>query len=87
MINSMTYFLFKLLGGVGDRSEAEIDVDFDLDVQGVKELVKRAFKIIPTMSVDFMIGGRKVSDSTSWGMAVIDIKPEKDTILVIGHRD
>jgi hypothetical protein len=78
-----TYF-FKLLSGVGDRSEADIDIDFDMYVKKVKELVREKFKIVPTLALDLMVKGKKLKEDQKWGIQ--DVRPVKDTVLVIGHR-
>ncbi len=80
----MAVYYFKLLGGFGDRSETSISLDFDLSVAEVKEIVKKEFKVLPQLEIDFMVGGRKLPDDMKWGMT--DVKPMKTNVLVIGHR-
>jgi hypothetical protein len=81
----MPDFIFKLLGGVGERSEIEIDIPFEANVRQVKDLVRNAFKIAPMISIELMAGGKKLHDDTNWAM--VPARPMKDTILVIGHRN
>ncbi len=80
----MAVYFFKLLGGFGSRSEMELSLNFDLSVAEVKEIVKKEFKILPQLKIDFMVGGRKLPDDMKWGMT--DVKPMKTNVLVIGHR-
>ena len=81
----MATYYFKLLGGTGDRAEADIDIPFDVLVKDVKNMVRQAFRIVPGMSLDLMVKGKKLSDDQKWGMT--DAKPNSSSaILVIGHR-
>jgi len=81
----MADYVFKLLGGISETSELEIEVEYDLTVAQVKELVRKAFKIAPMLSIDLMAKGKKLSDDSKFGNC--DARPLKDTILVIGHRN
>jgi hypothetical protein len=81
----MPVYFFKLLGGVGDRAETEINVDFDASVVDVKEMIRKTFKIAPMLSIELMSRGKKLSDDMKWGL--VDARPMKDTVLVIGHRE
>ena len=80
----MPEFTFKLLGGIGDRAEIELEIPFDATVTKVKEMVRNTFKIAPMISIELMAGGKKLTDGMGWAM--VNARPGKDTILVIGHR-
>ena len=80
----MPEYMFKLLGGFGDRAEADLTVQYENTVAEVKEIVRSAFKLIPSMQLELMVGGRKLPDDKTWGST--DAKPMKTTVLVIGHR-
>lgn len=81
----MADYIFKLLGGITETSELDIEIEYDLTVAQVKEIVRKAFKIAPMLSLDLMVRGKKLRDDTKFGNC--DARPGKDTILVIGHRE
>lgn len=81
----MALYIFKLLGGTGERSELEIEVPMDKNVAAVKEIIRKEFHIAPMISIDLMAGGKKLSDTMNWPM--VPARPIKDTILVIGYRN
>ena len=82
----MPSYFFKLLGGFGDRAEVDIDIDFDLSVAQVKDLVRKALRVVPNMGIELMVKGKKLSDGQKWGMT--DASPNSTSpILVIGHRN
>jgi len=78
-------FNFKLMGSLASNAEAEIDLTTDLTVAQVKEIVRKTFKIAPFLTIDLMFKGKKLVDTGKWGKE--SIRPDKDTILVIGSRN
>jgi hypothetical protein len=82
----MGVFHFKLLGGFGDeRSENDIQIPFEATVEQVKEKIRTAFKIAPGLIIELMFQGKNLQNHEKWGM--LSVRPLKDTILVIGHRN
>ncbi|MBD3350770.1 MAG: hypothetical protein GF364_04705 [Candidatus Lokiarchaeota archaeon] len=86
----MTNYTFKLMGSfsVDNRGTRQIDISTDpnVTVGEVKKLVKKTFKMPPSMRVSLIVEGKSLtSDHHKWNR-VVAINPRKDVIRVIGTR-
>jgi hypothetical protein len=80
----MPEYTFKLMGTFDDRGRKEIEIKEEFTVEQVKAIVKREFKMPPSIIISLLVNGSSLSDGTRW--ASVSAIPRKTVINVIGTR-
>ncbi|MHA1339938.1 MAG: hypothetical protein ACTSRZ_13635 [Promethearchaeota archaeon] len=84
----MVVYKFKLLGSIDERGFKEIDIgnDANITVGEVKEIVKKAFHMAPSLKVSLIIEGKTLNEDHHIWSKVAIINPKKDIVRVLGTR-
>jgi hypothetical protein len=80
----MAHYKFKLLQASDEGAERLIDVPFEATLDQVKAKVREAYRIPPTIQLEFLVNGDTLEARTKWGN--LPIRPQRDLVMVIGTR-
>ena len=80
----MVEYRFKLTGVPQDQAIKDVDVDVNQNVGDAKKRVRKAYKLNPILSIQFIYKGKVLADNVRF--ASLAIHPKKDIITVMATQ-